>query len=194
MQNHEDDNANQLRIRRNKVRSGAVMTIGNIKTELITLLPRLQRYAGNLCRSKSDADDLVQMTCVRVLEKHEQFLPGTNFDRWAFTIMSSVQNNHLRAQKKHQHDDIAATNLCVKDDNETKAQHAQIIEMVQNLTITQKQAISLVYVEGFSYQETADILGVPIGTIMSRIARGRTNLSQQLLSNDSSAIQSGRQQ
>jgi len=169
------------------------VSVSEIKAELIALLPRLQRYASNLCRSRSDADDLVQMTCVRVLEKHEQFVPGTNFDRWAFTVMSSVQNNHLRAQKKHLHDDITEAKLYVNDDNETKAQHAQIMTMVQNLAITQKQAISLVYVEGFSYQETADILDVPIGTIMSRIARGRTKLSQQLLSNDSSAIQSGRQ-
>jgi len=165
--------------------------INNTKTDLIALLPRLQRYAGNLCRSSGDADDLVQMTCVRVLEKHEQFSPGTNFDRWAFTIMSSVQNNHLRAQKKHQHQDISEAMLYTQDDNESNTYHAQVMTLVKNLAITQRQAISLVYIEGFSYRETAEILDVPIGTIMSRIARGRAKLSQQLLSNDPSAVQGG---
>jgi len=165
--------------------------INNTKTDLIALLPRLQRYAGNLCRSSADADDLVQMTCVRVLEKHAQFTPGTHFDRWAFTIMSTVQNNHLRTQKKHQHQDISEAMLYTRDDNEINTYHTQVMSLVRNLAITQRQAISLVYVEGFSYQETADILDVPIGTIMSRIARGRAKLSQQLLRGDSSAMQTG---
>ena len=154
--------------------------LDEIKSELIDLLPRLQRYARNLSFSDSDADELVQSTCLRVLEKHHQYRPGTNFDRWAFTVMSSIRNNHLRSLKPQESLSETEDILPGTADTESNTYHAQVLAMVHNLGAAHKQVMLLVYMEGFSYQEAADILNVPIGTVMSRIARARTKLAQHL--------------
>lgn len=155
-------------------------SLDHIKSELTGLLPRLQRYARNLSFSDVDADELVQSTCLRVLEKHHQFQPGTNFDRWAFTVMSSVRNNHLRSLRPQESLSDNEDTLPDTANTETTTYHSQVLGMVQNLGMAHKQVMLLVYVEGFSYQETADILNVPIGTVMSRIARARTKLAKHL--------------
>jgi len=154
--------------------------LDDIKGELIALLPRMQRYARNLTFSAADADELVQSTCVRVLEKHHQYQPGTNFDRWVFRVMSTVRNNHLRTLKRQEtladNEQTAHSN----QDTETNAYHAQVLTIVKDLAMAQRQVMLLVYFEGFSYQETADILEVPIGTVMSRISRARNKLAEHL--------------
>lgn len=151
-----------------------------VKADLIELLPRLQRYAGNLCNTSTDADELVQMTCLRVLEKHQQYTSGTSFDRWAFTIMSSVRSNYLRSQKHTEDLSDTERELQVKDTNESDTYLAQVLSLIHKLAVTQRQVMLLVYIEGFSYQETADILEIPIGTVMSRIARSRVSLAESL--------------
>lgn len=155
-------------------------SLDEIKSELTLLLPRLQRYARNLSFSDSDADELVQSTCLRVLEKHHQYKPGTNFDRWAFTVMSSIRNNHLRSLKHQESLSDTEHTLPGTSNTETTTYHSQVLGIVQNLGVAHKQVMLLVYVEGFSYQEAADILNIPIGTVMSRIARARTKLAEHL--------------
>lgn len=151
-----------------------------VRSELIELLPRLQRYARNLSSSRPDADELVQMTCLRVLEKHEQFRPGTNFDRWAFTIMSSIRSNFLRKQNQTENLDDSDITLHVNDNSETNTYYHQVLAQLQKLPMAQRQVMLLVYYEGFSYQETADMLEIPSGTVMSRIARARAKLAECL--------------
>ena len=70
----------------------------NVKSNLLTVLPRLHRYARNLTFNSADAEDLLQATSERVLSRWKQFRPGTDFDRWAFTVMHSIRNNQLRSE------------------------------------------------------------------------------------------------
>ena len=153
-----------------------------VKRDLVALLPRLNRYARNLTRSRTDADDLLQATCTRVLDRWTQFQPGSNFDRWAFTVMSSISRNHLRADNVRfgsgQVD--AAEELQANDSPDRNKFRDEVFTQLENLPDAQRQVLTLVYIEGYTYQETADILDVPVGTIMSRIARGRARLSKEL--------------
>jgi len=160
--------------------------LGEIKRELVALLPRLKRYAHNLTSSKADADDLLQATCIRTLEKSAQFKSGTEFDRWAFTIMSSIRSNYLRAESTRRgNGNVDADTALVTDATQARnIFHDQVLTRVQELPIVQRQSLLLVYVEGFTYQEAADILNIPIGTVMSRIARGRASLAEQFSSAD----------
>lgn len=156
-----------------------------LKQDLVVLLPRLQRYAKNLNRSAADADDLLQATCIRVLEKWQQFKPGSDFDRWVFTIMSSIRSNHLRAENTRHGAGLvdAHYELATEDPHTRNIFHDQVLDEVQQLPIAHRQVLLLVYVEGFTYQETANILDVPVGTVMSRIARGRARLAAQFSAN-----------
>jgi len=154
---------------------------GSLKRDLVALLPRLQRYARNLTNTKADADDLLQATCIRALEKSAQFKRGTEFDRWTFTIMSSIRSNYLRAENIRRGTGLsnAETELFAADTQTENIFYQQVYTGVKNLPIAQRQVLLLVYIEGFTYQEAADMLDVPIGTIMSRIARGRAKLAEQ---------------
>ncbi|OED44185.1 hypothetical protein AB833_02175 [Chromatiales bacterium (ex Bugula neritina AB1)] len=164
----------------------------DIKKRLLQVLPRLLRYARNLSSSSSDAEDLLQSTSERVLSRWHQFRPGTDFDRWAFTIMRSIRNNTLRSESVRLgsgHED--ASERLVAPDNQSpewnKTYH-QLLDSIEKLPENQRQVILLVYVEGYSYGAAADILGIPQGTVMSRIGRGRMNLASELNTNDPNSM------
>ena len=154
----------------------------DFKQNLTDLLPRLSRYARNLTATQSDADDLLQSCCERALSRWQQFKPGTGFDRWMFTIMSSIRKNHLRAESVRQGQGIVNADTLPVSSYDTpegnKFLH-DVFHQVSALPVAQRQVMLLVYVEGYSYQDTADILGLPVGTVMSRIARARAKLHTQ---------------
>ena len=153
----------------------------NVRDGLESCLPRLWRYALVISRNPSVAEDLVQATCVRALERQAQFRPGTNLRAWLFTILSSIWKNQLRAEKVRAgagfedpeqvllgdgRQDLTANNLL-----------RRVLSKVEGLPEAQRQAVLLVYAEGFTYREAAHILDVPIGTIMSRLAAARASLA-----------------
>lgn len=156
--------------------------VEQVKFDLVAMLPRLNRYARNLTRSSADADDLLQATCARILDKWAQFRPGTDFDRWAFTVMSSISRNHLRADRTRQGSGVVDANEELKstDSPDGNKFRLEVFTLLGSLPDAQRQVLTLVYIEGYTYQEAADILDVPVGTIMSRIARGRARLSREL--------------
>jgi len=129
------------------------------------------------------AEELVQSTCVRALERSAQFTPGTRIDRWLFSILHSIWASDLRARKVRQGQGfsdpdalLAADNHATSDDS----RHFQrIMQQVNALPEAQRNALFLVYVEGLTYQEAAETLSVPIGTIMSRLAAARATLARQ---------------
>jgi RNA polymerase sigma-70 factor (ECF subfamily) len=149
--------------------------------ELPGLLPRLWRYALVLSRNPDVAEDLVQATCVRALEKSAQFVVGTRLDRWLFTILRSIWINQLRAQRVRTGAGVVdAERELVTDglrDIETNILAVQTFERVLALPEGQRETLLLVYVEGLTYREAAEVLDVPIGTIMSRLAAARVKLS-----------------
>ncbi len=156
----------------------------SVREELLAVLPRLYRYARRLSGSASDADDLLQATCERVLARWQQFRPGTEFDRWAFTIMLSIYKNLRRSEAVrlgNGHEDATETLTTPEIQSpERNKIHQQVLDKVQALPDKQRQVMMLVYVEGFSYNAAAEIMDIPVGTVMSRIGRARITLAAEL--------------
>ena len=145
-------------------------------------MPRLWRYGLVLSRQKHVADDLVQATCVRALERAGQFMVGTRLDRWLLTIMHSIWLNELRSQRVRQGQGFVDAEQELSFDGETLAQDqvlaAQVIRRVNALPEAQRETVFLAYVEGLSYKEIAEVLHIPVGTVMSRLAAARLKLAE----------------
>jgi RNA polymerase sigma-70 factor, ECF subfamily len=156
-----------------------------LSVELPALLPRLWRFALRLAGDRHDAEDLVQRTCVRALERRHQLQPGTATLSWLFSIVHSVWLNEVRARQIRSHgsikwsEDLADTVADPAACNpETHALHQQVIAAVEKLPDAQRAVMLLVAVEGLSYLEAAEVLEVPIGTVMSRLARARLMIGE----------------
>ncbi|MEM9267478.1 MAG: RNA polymerase sigma factor [Pseudomonadota bacterium] len=144
------------------------------------LYPRLWRFALSLSGSRSNADDLAQAVVQRALEQADKFTPGTKLEAWLFTMTRRVWLNDLRAQKIR----TAGGLLPVEDidlpdagpDTETNILARQVFAQVMALPEAQRATVILVYVEGYTYAEAAQILDIPIGTVMSRLASARKKI------------------
>ncbi len=139
-------------------------------------IPRLRRYARALTRNVDRADDLVQDTLVRVLVKQNLWRAGTNLRAWLFTLMHNQNINSARhnIRESQMVDSEARANvLAATIDPTASRQLYELDRALGRLTAEQRQTILLVGLEEFSYQEAAAILDVPVGTIRSRLSRGR---------------------
>lgn len=156
------------------------MTAADLSAMLPSMLPRLWAFALRISGDRHDAEDLVQRACVRALERAHQLQPGTAPLSWMFSIVQSTWINELRARSVRSRsgmdwdDDFLET---VADPAartpEQQAMHGQIVKAVQQLPEAQRVVMLLVGLEGLSYNEAAEALDVPIGTIMSRLSRAR---------------------
>ncbi|WP_298256102.1 RNA polymerase sigma factor [uncultured Litoreibacter sp.] len=148
------------------------------------MLPRLWRYCVTLTGNRDVAHDLTQTTCLRALEKSDQFEQGTYLDRWVFRIAQRIWLNDLRSQTVRRGGGLVPiddADLHSADlPSETNIFVSQVLFQVRALPEAQRSAVMLVYVEGFSYREAADILEIPIGTVMSRLAAARKTLKIKL--------------
>ena len=153
-----------------------------VRAGLEAHLARLWRYALALSRSRDLAEDLVQATCLRALERVHQFAPGTRLDRWLFAILRSVWLNDARSRRiRLGQGQVAAEEALVVDGARAIEANISVVEVLRaigGLPEGQREAVLLVYVEGYSYQEAADLVGSPIGTIMSRLAAARAALAR----------------
>ena len=151
-----------------------------IREGLPGLMPRLWRYAMVLSSDRSLAEELVQATALRALERAGQFQPGSRLDHWSFAILSSIWKNDLRARKVRLgagHVPVEEVELSdTKSDPEVNILARQVLSLMSQLPDAQRETLFLVYVEGFSYAEAAERLDIPIGTVMSRLANGRKRL------------------
>jgi RNA polymerase sigma-70 factor (ECF subfamily) len=156
-----------------------------VRRDLIALLPRLRRFARALTRSTDEADDLVQSAVERALRSLESWTPGTRLDSWMFRIMKNCWIDEIRSRTVRDRvfapEEAGAT---VGADGAQAMEHyleAQAVrEAMNTLPEEQRLAVALVLVEGFSYREAADMLEVPIGTLTSRLARGRAAIELKL--------------
>jgi RNA polymerase sigma-70 factor, ECF subfamily len=150
--------------------------------QLIAVLPRLRRFAAGLTRSASEADDLVQAACERALAREHQFQEGTRFDSWMFRIVQTIWIDQLRAHNIRKEDGEIAEERLGTDEPvrrvEARLALAEVRRAVSLLPPDQRSTLMLVTVEGLSYKQAAEVAGVPIGTIMSRLARARIALQQ----------------
>ncbi len=153
-----------------------------VSAGLAECLARLWRYGLVLSGNRDTAEDLVQATCVRALERSHQYQPGTRVDRWFFSILNSIWKNELRSQKIRMGEGfVDAEEVLICDGAkqiETNILAAQVLTEVQSLPEVQRATVFLVYAEGFSYKEAAKALDVPMGTVMSRLAAARVKLGQ----------------
>lgn len=156
------------------------------QTGLVDLLPRLRRFARVLARSDADAHDLVQETLERALEKRNGFRPGTRLDSWAFTIMRRIFIDQTRSNARwarvvapadERTPDIADAGQA---DEGLRADALAMRNAIEALPADQRLAVALVLIDGLSYAEAAGVMGVPAGTLTSRLVRGRQALIQTL--------------
>ena len=152
--------------------------------QLIAVLPRLRRFAAGLTRSATEADDLVQAACERALAREHQFQEGTRFDSWMFRIVQTIWIDQLRARDIRKEDGDIAEERLGSDEPvrrvEARLALSEVRQAVAKLPPDQRTTLMLVTVEGLSYRQAADVAGVPVGTIMSRLARARVALQQLL--------------
>ena len=142
-------------------------------------IPRLRRYARALLRDVTRADDLVQDTLVRALSKQHLWEPGTNLRAWLFTLMHNQHVNSVRQGRREEtavdFDEISATLVATTDPTASCRLH-ELDRGLARLPVEQREVILLVGLEGVRYDEAAAILDVPIGTVRSRLFRGRESL------------------
>jgi RNA polymerase sigma-70 factor, ECF subfamily len=146
-------------------------------------IPRLRRYARALTRNRERADDLVQDTLARALIKEQFWQPGTNLRAWLFTVMHNQNVNNVRQAAREfavgDIDQISAT-LPATTDPAASRQMFELERALAQLALEQRQVILLVGLEGMSYQDAAGILKIPVGTVRSRLSRGRDILRKLL--------------
>jgi RNA polymerase sigma-70 factor (ECF subfamily) len=152
--------------------------------QLIAVLPRLRRFARGLTGSAVEADDLVQAACERALARQHQFEEGTRFDSWMFRIVQTIWIDQIRSRDvRKETGDIAEKRLGSDEPVrrvEARLALDEVRRAVNLLPPDQRTALLLVTVDGLSYREAAEAAGVPVGTIMSRLARARVALQMQL--------------
>jgi len=144
-------------------------------------LARLWRYALVLSRANDAADDLVQATCLRAIERADQFVPGTRLDRWLFTILRSIWLNEIRSRKIREGGGFVDAEEALSVDGARQIEAnifvTEVLQAISRLPEAQRETVLLVYGEGYSYAEAAGALGIPIGTVMSRLASARAALA-----------------
>ena len=155
------------------------------RSDIAAMLPRLRRFARALTGNVADADDLVQITVERALMRIEQFQAGTRLASWMFSILRNawIDEGRTRARRMkifapaERGEQIGGGG---EAEVHAKLEADDVWTAMRKLPDEQREAVALVCVEGLAYREAADALGVPIGTLTSRLARGREALQIML--------------
>ena len=152
--------------------------------DLVALLPNLRRFALSLCRRADMADDLVQITAERAFAARERFDPATRLDAWLFRILRNAWIDETRrAATRGPAVDIAdVPEAAVVDGPRETEAHLMLLrtrEAMETLPEDQRAVMLLVCVEDLTYREAAEVLDIPIGTVMSRLARARLALAEK---------------
>ena len=149
--------------------------------EIAAMLPRLRRFAHALSRNGSDADDLTQAAIERALRSRAQWQPGTRLDSWLFRIMRNLWIDTVRSRSRRERFEAPVEELeqlgeDPRDAIEASLELQRVMAAMERLPDEQREVVALILIEGFGYRETAELLGLPIGTVSSRLVRGRTAL------------------
>ena len=150
---------------------------------MLALLPRLRRFAIGLSGNPSDGDDLCQMTIERALANRSRWEDGTRLDSWMYRIMRNLWIDEGRKTTRSQQTFVAEdAGLRVGGEGaqEAAVELGHVERAMQKLPEDQREAVLLVMVEGYAYKEAAEIAGCPVGTLNSRLVRGRDALMAML--------------
>jgi RNA polymerase sigma-70 factor (ECF subfamily) len=150
--------------------------------QIVDLLPRLRRFARSLVNNVQDADDLVQLAIERALSRSEQLRPGAQLSSWMFGILRNAWIDESRSRGRRSRvfvpEELGEN---VADPTASgQADALSVQDAMARLPVEQREVIGLILVEGLSYKQAAEIVGVPVGTITSRLARGRDSLQSML--------------
>jgi RNA polymerase sigma-70 factor (ECF subfamily) len=149
--------------------------------ELSGLLPRLRRFAHGLSRNPADADDLTQQTIERALRARDQWEPGTRLDSWAYKIMRNLWIDTARARSRKEKfeappEAVESIGEDPREGIEASLDLQRVMAAMTRFPDEQREVVALILIEGFGYREAAEMLDLPIGTVSSRLVRGRTAL------------------
>lgn len=146
-------------------------------------IPRLRRYARYLTRDIDQADDLVQDCLTRAIAKIHTWQPGTNLRAWLFVILRNAHISEVRRCIRMPFGTSTAEDdlrLVISGGQEASLELLEVREALDELSMEHREVLHLVAVEGLKYEEAADVLGVPVGTIRSRLSRARSALRARL--------------
>lgn len=164
----------------------AALSDDEFREQLGMVIPHLRAFGRSLSGNRDTADDLVQETLLKAWAARQRFQAGTNMRAWTFIILRNLYLSQMRrARFKGEWDDLAADRLLAAPASQDK--HVELADMqraLMHLPQPQREALILVGAGGFAYEEAAEICGVAVGTIKSRVARGRVAL-ESLLSDGS---------
>jgi RNA polymerase sigma-70 factor (ECF subfamily) len=166
--------------------------MAGVLVQIEACIPALRRYAMALARNRDDADDLVHDCLLRALERLHTIRNEAHVRSWLFTILHNLFVSRLRRAQRRMSEaggseqNRAAASLPPEQEN--RVQWGDLMRAVDDLAEDQRAVLLLVSVEGLSYAETANVLGVPTGTVMSRLARARERLRQAVEGEASPAL------
>ena len=151
----------------------------SFEQDLLYLMPRLRRFAAGLAGSPADGDDLCQMTLERALTNRDKYADGTRLDSWMYRMMRNIWIDEGRKTTRSRQTFVAEdAGESVGGDGaqESAVELSMVDRAMQKLPDDQREAVLLVMVEGYAYKEAAEIVGCPVGTLNSRLVRGRDAL------------------
>jgi RNA polymerase sigma-70 factor (ECF subfamily) len=153
--------------------------------DIVALLPRLRRFAAGLTGSVQEGDDVVQSACLRALERYHQWEPGTRLDSWMFRIIRNLWLDRAKSAwsrlVRSDPDALAAIpDNSLSREIEVRDELASARAAIATLPEAQREVLLLVTVEGLTYEAAAEVLDVPLGTVMSRLARARVAVARQV--------------
>lgn len=157
-----------------------------VRQEMADLIPRMRRFAHSLAGSRDEGDDLVQAACVKALGALHQFDPGTRLDAWMFRIIRTGFLDRMRTRTRRPTVSDPETLEALSDHGraaqgaEDRLTLARVRALMAELPEDQRAVLALVAIDGLSYRDAAETLGVPVGTVMSRLARARGKLAAAL--------------
>ena len=153
-----------------------------LRNELVAAIPNLRAFAMSLCGNPARADDLAQETLMRAWDKIASFEDGTNLKAWLFTILRNVYFSEQRKRKREVEDADGhlSAGIAVHPEQLGHMDASDFLVALQQIPNDQREALILVGAEGFSYEEVANISGVAVGTIKSRVNRARRRLTEIL--------------
>ena len=149
------------------------------QNDIIAEMPKLRKFASKLTRNATEADDLLQSTLLRALEKNSYFETGTDLFKWSSKIMYNIFVTDYRRKTKFesQYDpEFHIENRSVEPDQQTKLEVKAVGRAMEQMSPEHKEILIMVCVKGMQYQEVADILAIPVGTVRSRLSRARNQL------------------
>jgi RNA polymerase sigma-70 factor (ECF subfamily) len=157
--------------------------VDEVKEELGAHVACLRRYAIALLGNRVEADDLVQDCLARALSRLHLWQPGTNLRAWLFTILHNLYVNRVRQHRRipeHVHLGEGEITVVTPPNQSSRVELGDLAAALDKLPDDQRVVVLLVGLEGMQYQEVADILRIPIGTVMSRLSRGREALRRHM--------------